>query len=323
MPTAFEPLQGADTAPDKPALQVSAGTFRDTLEHLPPEAVAVIAEAEDTDPQGWPSDHDGDESPSAAPPPQLASSGLPQTLSINSPLYDPPVSARAPETPAQLRIEYEDVAVAAVVAIPFALYALVAAIGASPTAANWSAADPILKILPQPISLWLVPLAAFAAAAGWWYAYRPYGDDMRRGAKYAGLGALAAVLIAGLMRAAVGPELPAFIPSEESAGPGFALGMAAGLGEEVLFHLALMPALYFGMRRRFDELPSIGASIFLTSLAFMIAHEIGVWSFDAGHMLTRFMVPGVLMGAAWFLHPAFIVAAHATAHIMIPLLFVA
>jgi len=126
------------------------------------------------------------------------------------------------------------------------------------------------------------------------------------------------------MRLAFGPTLPSFVPPEESARPGFTQGLAAGLFEEVLFRLMILPLSYRALLRRLSPRHAAPIAILVTSLAFAISHELGPGAaqFRVDHFITRFAFPGALMSAAYFVPgPAFIIAAHSTAHLLIPILF--
>jgi hypothetical protein len=63
----------------------------------------------------------------------------------------------------------------------------------------------------------------------------------------------------------------------------------------------------------------------IAALSFALWHEAGngVEAFMLQHAVTRFMVPGVIMGlAVFYISPIFLVALHCMTHIMISLLFV-
>lgn len=216
------------------------------------------------------------------------------------------------------------IAAAAILAQIFTVYVLVLRAAAPPTDAEWARADPILAIAPRALSLWLVPALGVLAAGVWWRLAEPRVREMRRGLRDAAIGALVAAAAVGLLRLVAGPHIPSFIPSEESAGPGYLLSMSAGYGEELLFRLALLPLLYLLLARRLTRPAAIGLAAVLTGLGFALLHQAGPGAFDAQFFATRFLVPGLAMSVAFFaISPAFLVTAHCAAHLLIPALFVA
>ncbi|MCA9679265.1 MAG: hypothetical protein KC464_29815, partial [Myxococcales bacterium] len=147
---------------------------------------------------------------------------------------------------------------------------------------------------------------------------------LRRALGWGALGAAAAAAVTLALRAAVGDHLPAFIPAEESAGPGLAQGLAAGVGEELVFRLGVAAAVYLTLARRLPRAAAIAAAAIVTGAMFALAHELppAGGSFALDHVVTRALIPGAAMTAAFLVvHPAFLVAAHAAAHLLIPFLF--
>jgi hypothetical protein len=174
-------------------------------------------------------------------------------------------------------VKRDDVAGAALVALAFAGYSVVLRVVAPPAAAQWAAADPFLKVMP-PL---LVPALAFVAVAAWRLPSRAAALDAAR-------------------RAATGQWLSA----------------SAGLGEELLFRLALLPALLALLLRA----PVLAVA--LTGLAFAGLHELRAGAVRCAAVLTRLIFPGIVMSAAaWLFKPSFIVSAHCTAHVLLPLVF--
>ena len=142
--------------------------------------------------------------------------------------------------------------------------------------------------------------------------------------KFAFSGAATVVVVLLAIRLVVGEHLPTFVPPEESAKPGYLLGMSAGLAEELIFRLSLMPLLFIALRKWLGFRGSAFIAIIVTALCFALLHEAGdgAGPFMLQHFLTRFTIPGVIMGlAVFYVSPIFVVALHCTAHIMIPLLF--
>jgi hypothetical protein len=207
-----------------------------------------------------------------------------------------------------IRQHRDDFAAAAVLAQPFGAYLILMRLWAPPNAEQWRHADPILRFLP----LWLIVALGVVTCAAWLRFARP---RFGRSLGHAILGVLVAAAIAGALRGVYGPRLPTFVPPEESAAPGFLLNMSAGYAEEVIFRLALLPALLITLRR--IPLGTLVA-VCLTGLAFALAHGI---TLDA-HFATRFLIPGCMFSlAAMLVGPAFVVTAHCVAHVLIPLLF--
>jgi Type II CAAX prenyl endopeptidase Rce1-like len=216
--------------------------------------------------------------------------------------------------------EREDIAAAAVVGVPFAFYTLFMLAVQPPTAAAWTAADPILHLGPAPFFAWLLPLSGLAAALAWWCAARPSVAVLWSALLEGVFGALAAAVLVLALGLAHGPTLPSFVPPEESAAPGFGLSMAAGYGEEVVCRLALGPLLFFWLRQRTRWAGAV--SVVATAFFFAIWHAAGEDAFSATYFTTRFILPGCIMGGVWLASPSMIVAGHSAAHLLVPWLFV-
>jgi membrane protease YdiL (CAAX protease family) len=100
--------------------------------------------------------------------------------------------------------------------------------------------------------------------------------------------------------------------------------MTAGYGEEILFRLALLPALYLLLLRA-RATPNIAAasSVIATGLAFAVLHQVGSGASPPAYFATRFLFPGCVMSIVFLrVSPTFIVVAHCTAHLLMPVLFV-
>jgi hypothetical protein len=209
--------------------------------------------------------------------------------------------------------DQRDFAGAAALLQPFTVYLLVLRIIAPASESHWAHADPILLLLPRALTLALVPALGVTAAVLWLSRVRP---RLRLGE--AALGVAAGCLLVLVLRAFAGARLPAFIPPEESAGPGFLLNMTAGYAEEVLFRLALLPLAWLGLRRL--RLPRAAAALTaaaLTGLAFALFHD-AAWS---SLFVTRFLLPGFAFSLVALFRPTFLVCAHCAAHVLIPALF--
>lgn len=216
----------------------------------------------------------------------------------------------------------EDATAGAIVGQGFALYLVVIGITSSPTEAQWAEADPILRILPRTISIWIVPVLSVSFAWLSWRVVKSSPRALRRAAVHGALGFLFGLAAVGALRLAVGPTLPPFIPTEESARPGFQLSMTAGYAEEVIFRFALLPALFFGLRRHMREYAAAIVAALATGLAFALLHEAGADTFEMRYFVTRTIIPGAVMSLGYlYVSPAFAIVGHSSAHLLIPAMF--
>jgi len=214
------------------------------------------------------------------------------------------------------------VSAAALLALPWCLLLAVLAVLQPPTAANWAAADPILGFLPQALYLWGVPLFGVAVAGAWLRFSRPDAADLRWSLARAAAGVVSAGLIVGTIRWLAGPVPPPFIPTEESTAPGLLLGLSAGVGEEFLFRMTLVPLLFWALKRRLPKLPASVLTALVTGVLFSLLHALGPGDPPVMWHLSRLLLPGMLMTFAYLrLGPAFLLTAHFAAHLWIPLLF--
>lgn len=212
---------------------------------------------------------------------------------------------------------------AALLAQLVTVYLLVVRAIAPATETNWAHADPILAIAPRAVSLWLVPILAVVAAIAWLRISAPRAADLRRGLRHAAIGVAVAGAMVGLLRLLSGETLPSFVPAEENAAPGYLLSMTAGFAEEVLFRFAMLPVLYLLLARRLARPAAIAFAAVATGLAFALLHDAGPGSFDAGYFVTRLLIPGTAMSVLFLaVSPSLLVAAHCSAHILMPALFV-
>jgi membrane protease YdiL (CAAX protease family) len=208
---------------------------------------------------------------------------------------------------------------AAALALPFTALLLVLALRAPPDPSQHAASDPLVQLLGR-MAVWWIVAAAAIVGMGWNRIRRVE----RRDVVLAIAGAGAAIVIACALRATLGEHLPSFVPPEESNVPGVTLGLAAGLVEEVAFRLIILPAAYFTCRKRLDARLSAAIAIVITAALFALSHELGPagGAFEPRFLLTRFLIPGVAMSLLAFVPgPSFIVSAHCTAHLLIPVLF--
>ena len=214
-----------------------------------------------------------------------------------------------------------DAAGGAWVALPFVALVVALERAAPPGPASLAAADPFVLTLRAWGGAFAVPALA-AAVIGFRLARVPPRDALDPATlvrAVAGAAVAAGVLL--VLRAAFGPALPSFVPPEESARPGLLLGLSAGVGEEVLFRLALLTSLAASMSGRRG---GRALAVVATGALFAAAHELppAARAFRPDLLVTRFLVPGCAFGALYLvLGPAFLVAAHCTAHLLIPLLF--
>jgi CAAX prenyl protease-like protein len=216
----------------------------------------------------------------------------------------------------------EDVAVAALALQPFALILAATLMLRGITSEELAAADPLIQLLGAK-GILAVPVLSLAIGAIWWGAARPGRAALRRGARQGTVAVLIVAVGLPLLRLAIGPSLPTFIPPEESARPGLAGGLAAGVFEESLFRVLLLPALLACLSDVRSMRSFVVASL-IVGLAFALSHEIGPGAarFHLAYFVDRFVLPGLLMSLAcrW---PGFtfVVGWHCAAHTLLPFVF--
>ena len=229
----------------------------------------------------------------------------------------------AVEARARFALTPEAVAAATLVAQPFTLVLLALLALRPATDAEWARADPILVLAPRALTLALVPILGIVTAVTWSRIARPSRDVLRGALVHASVGAAVAVIVVGVLRLTLGPQLPSFIPPEESAGPGMFLGEMAGYAEEVIFRLGVLPLVFGALARRTAPFPAGLVSALVVGLSFAFLHAAGSPEWSWSHFVTRVVFPGMAMSlAALAISPSFVVGAHCTAHVVIPLLFV-
>jgi len=217
-----------------------------------------------------------------------------------------------------------EVSAAAALFLPFVTLHVALLALAPPTASQLVASDPLVQAARAWAFPGMVALSSAAIGIGWVALLPPGRATMARALRHALVAVVVAIVAAATLRLFVGPSLPAFIPPEESAKPGMALGMGAGVVEEALFRLALLPLCFALLRDRLGAGRAALVAVAITSLAFAASHEVGpgALAFDARHFVTHTLVPGAAMGALFFrVGPAFIITLHCAAHVCIPLLF--
>jgi len=211
------------------------------------------------------------------------------------------------------------VGISSLVALAFAALLAALRIGLPPSLTQRHAADPLVQLLGRG-DTWIVVAAAVVAAAVWGRRASVRPKDLG----WAVAGMATAALVALAIRAVAGSHLPSFVPPEESARPGIVLGLSAGLFEEVVFRLALLPLLVSALTRSMSPGRAAVVAAVATGVLFSLSHEIGPAGgvFDPRLMLTRFLVPGLGMSlVALRVNLTFLVSAHCAAHLVIPALF--
>jgi hypothetical protein len=198
-------------------------------------------------------------------------------------------------------------------------------VAASPTASQLASSDPLVQLATSYVGLWGILVASLVPAVVWWYVRPPSRTALIRAGSRAALAFGAVAVGLSFLRLMVGPAFPSFIPPEESARPGMALGLCAALIEEGVFRLGLLAVLYvLWVRRGWSRLGAGLASVVITALALALVHEVGpgAVTFHAQYLVSRFVILGCAMGALFLWPgPAFLVAGHCAAHVGIPLLF--
>ncbi len=213
---------------------------------------------------------------------------------------------------------------AAVILVPYWLVMAALHWTSPATQEQLPAGDPLVQTFAGFGSALAIPAVSLAVIAFWAVRFRPSPREVITELPRAAAGAAVAVAVAFILYWIFGSKLPSFIPPEESSRPGLQQGFSAGLIEEVLFRLMVLPAVYSALRRRLGEMPSRLLTMVAVGLLFSLSHELppAGTGFLPKLLATRFLFPGVVMsGAAFWIGPAFIVAAHCTAHLVIPFLF--
>ncbi|MCK6507033.1 CPBP family glutamic-type intramembrane protease [Myxococcota bacterium] len=214
------------------------------------------------------------------------------------------------------------VAAAALIALPWALLVLGLGLAAPATASHLAASDPLLHLLPPGWGPLVVPALALWTAVSWARVARPARAVLGREAAKAAVGILSAGLIVGAVRLLGGPTPPPLVPTEETLAPGLLLGLTAGLGEELLFRLSLVPPLFWALERRLPRMPAVALTALITGLVFTAAHALAGPTPVATWHLSRLLLPGMLMTFAFLrLGPSFLITAHCAAHLWIPTLY--
>jgi hypothetical protein len=218
----------------------------------------------------------------------------------------------------------EQVAAAAILVQPFtALVALLLLI-APPDPAAFAAADPLVRTIGLTLGLFAIPAVALLALPLWLVVARPGTAALARSLRLAVLGIGIAIALPLLVRLVNGPHLPAFVPPEEGAAPGLSAGLAAGLIEEVLIRLGVLPAALALAGRALPPRAAATLAVFVAAAAFTLLHQVGPGAAPlvVAYAVTRFLFPGLLMSAAaLWPGPTLVCVGHCAVHLLLPLLF--
>jgi hypothetical protein len=213
----------------------------------------------------------------------------------------------------------EDVGAAALVLAAFLGVAAVAGIVAPASPSQVVEADPLVRAVG---GLWPTIAISALVVVGALRLARPDRGALRRAAVLALAGAILAAAIVGVLALAFGRTLPAFIPPEESSRPGLANGLAAGTVEEAIFRIAFLFPAYVWLSRRMSKVAAAVVASIASGVLFALSHELAGDPFALRYFVTRVVVPGAGMSLLFFRPgPAFIVGAHSTAHLFIPVAF--
>jgi len=217
-----------------------------------------------------------------------------------------------------------NVSAAALLFLPFVALFLILGASAPPTPSQLLASDPLIRLVSVHAGLWAVAALSALPAIGWLAFSAPSRIAVLTGRRGFVAGFVLAAVGLPALRFLVGPALPAFVPPEESSAPGMVLGVGAGMLEEAVFRLCLLPAVFLVARRYCPRVLAGALAVLVTSLAFALSHELGPGGpgFDPRIFATRFLVPGCLMSVLFFRPgPSFVVTLHCSSHIGIALLF--
>lgn len=218
----------------------------------------------------------------------------------------------------------QEISATSIIAQFFAFYLFIIyyVFGISP--AEWSWRDPVLNLTPHNFTVWFILLSSLVTMCFWLYVAKPTAEIMHYCLREAVIAAIVAICCVSLMRLVVGPFIPSFIPSEESARSGLVLNMTAGFGEEVYFRLIMLPAIFYSLIRLVGYQTSIIISVVLLGLLFEALHQLG--TIEPGinwhYFILRTVVPGIIFSLIFFYRsPTFAVIFHSTTHVLIPLIF--
>lgn len=215
--------------------------------------------------------------------------------------------------------------IAAVYLGVFALLNLFLMVFIKATPKQLKAADPLVKNFivwfKTPFSL---PILGIIISVVWYWLVPVEPSHILHGFIWVPIAVLTVFIILTVMMIINGRDLPKFVPPEEGPNCGLVYGTAAGMIEEAIFRLTILPLSLYLFLQCLPPIAAIVLSIIVSSLMFTCAHDIGPGKepFSWQFFWTRFMIPGVIMDSVFFLvNPVFIVVFHCFAHYLMPYFF--
>lgn len=217
---------------------------------------------------------------------------------------------------------FQDIASACICFIPFLLFLALTAYLNPVTPAQYENSDPLVRLLTFPAATLTTFILGLIICSFWIKIFPMQKNALVHAAIWTLLGSFFSLFVLFLIYKINGPQLPTFIPPEESAESGLVLGLTAGMLEEILFRLLLLPLFIFLLTKKLSFNISLIIAVLLTALLFSLSHELAGDAFQMRFFVTRFIMPGVLMSIIFLkLHPAALLSGHTAAHISIAMLF--
>jgi len=183
--------------------------------------------------------------------------------------------------------------------------------------------DPLVRFFGNPATTILTLALGFVSALYWIRKFEVNQQTMKVALlwAFAGIAFSASALVAIYL--VNGPVIPAFIPPEESAQSGMLLGLSAGMFEEVVLRMMVLPFLLAFLCTKFSfNIAALLSALFIGVL-FTLSHELAGDPFNMRYFITRFLIPGFVMTLVFIrVHPAAMLSGHSASHILIALLFV-
>jgi len=165
-------------------------------------------------------------------------------------------------------------------------------------------------------------ILGFGFCAFWIIKSKLTVDAVKTALVWSLLGSAFSIFVCVVIYKVNGPELPSFIPPEESAESGLLLGLSAGMLEEIVFRLALLPLVFIFLLKKLPNFQAMVLSSILIGILFALSHELTGDAFQLRYFITRIIAPGFIMSMLFLkLHPAALLSAHSAAHIGIAMLF--
>lgn len=219
---------------------------------------------------------------------------------------------------------FQNIACASLCFIPFIFLLMLSAYLGEVSPAQYKNSDPLVRLLTYPSATIITVVLGLALSIAWIKIFPIHKNTLIKTASWTLAGSCFSFLICFLIYKINGPQLPTFIPPEESAASGLTLGLTAGMLEEIIFRLLLLPLLIFLLIKKFSFNTTLIISIFLTALFFALSHELAGDPFQFRFFMSRFLVPGIIMSLVFTkLHPAALLSGHTVAHVGIAMLFTA